>query len=193
MSRTGSKQTDILNFISSYIERFGYSPSIREIADGVGLKSISTVHYHLAALREQGRIDMDENKKRTVKLPGAPQSSQIPILGVVTAGLPILAQENIEGYLPWNGDSSCFALRVRGDSMIGAAILDGDTIVVQPQQTAHEGQIVVALLGEEATVKRLHTGKDGVFLMPENPAYTPIDARDAAILGIVKAVVREYS
>lgn len=192
MARTSSKQQEILEFLTAYMRQFGHAPSIREIGEAVGLKSTGTVHYHLGELKAQGKIDMDAGKKRTITLPAAP-NGKIPILGTVTAGLPILAQESIEGYLPWEGDAACFALRVRGDSMIGAAILDGDTIVVQPQPTAREGQIVVALLGEEATVKRLHTEKDGVWLMPENPAYTPIDGREASILGVVKAVLREYS
>ena len=114
------------------------------------------------------------------------------MIGVVTAGLPILAVENIESTIPWDGDPECFALRVRGDSMIGAGILDGDKVVVRPQPDADNGEIVVALLEDEATVKRLHREKDEVWLLPENPAYTPIDGRNASILGKVTAVIREY-
>ena len=114
------------------------------------------------------------------------------MVGVVTAGLPILATENIEGYIPWDGDTNCFALRVRGDSMTGAGILDGDTVIIRPQPTALEGQIVVALLGDEATVKRIHFENNTILLMPENPNYRPINGTDASILGIVKAVMREY-
>ena len=113
-------------------------------------------------------------------------------IGVVTAGIPILAVENIEGYIPWDGESGCFALRVRGDSMIGAGILDGDKVVVRPQQSAENGEIVVALLEDSATVKRLKKKGAEVWLMPENPAYDPIDGRAASILGKVKAVIREY-
>ena len=193
MARTSNKQAEILAFLSAYIGEYGHAPSIREIAEAVGLKSTSTVHYHLNELKSQGKIDMDERKKRTITLPDAPAAGRIPILGVVTAGVPILAQENIDGYLPWSGDAKCFALRVRGDSMTGAGILSGDTIVVRPQATAEEGQIVVALLGEEATVKRLHLAPDGPLLLPENPAYQPIDGREAQILGLVKAVIREYA
>ena len=111
---------------------------------------------------------------------------------MVTAGIPILAVENIEGYIPWDGESGCFALRVRGDSMIGAGILDGDKVVVRPQQSAENGEIVVALLEDSATVKRLKKKGAEIWLMPENPAYDPIDGRAASILGKVKAVIREY-
>lgn len=193
MGRPSNKQNEILEYLTRYIQDNGHAPSIREICDAVGLKSTATVHYHLGKLKEQGKIDMDEMKKRTISLPSASRSHPIPILGVVTAGFPILAQENIEGYLSWDGDPSCFALRVRGDSMVGAGILSGDKVVVRPQPTALDGQIVVALLGDEATVKRLCLRDGKVLLMPENPAYPPIDGSEATILGLVKAVVREYA
>ncbi|MEA4966140.1 MAG: transcriptional repressor LexA [Oscillospiraceae bacterium] len=193
MGRTSSKQDEIYQFLGEFMDKTGHAPSIREIGEAVGLKSTATVHYHLCDLKRLGKIQMDENKKRTITLPGTTYSRQIPVLGVVTAGLPILATENIEGYIPWDGDASCFALRVRGDSMIGAGILDGDKVVVRPQPTAESGQIVVALLGDEATVKRLKRERGSVLLMPENPAYDPIDGREASILGLVKAVIREYA
>ena len=113
-------------------------------------------------------------------------------MGVVTAGLPILAVENIDGYVPWEGGGDCFALRVRGDSMINAAILPGDLVIVRQQPSADDGQIVVALLEEEATVKRLRRRGGEIWLMPENEAYAPIDGTHAQILGVVKGVVREY-
>lgn len=193
MGRPSNKQNEILEYLTRYIQDNGHAPSIREICDAVELKSTATVHYHLGKLKEQGKIDMDEMKKRTISLPNSIRTHQIPILGVVTAGFPILAQENIEGYLPWDGDPNCFALRVRGDSMVGAGILSGDKVVVRPQPTAMDGQIVVALLGDEATVKRLCLRGGRVLLMPENPAYPPIDGSEATILGLVKAVVREYA
>ena len=111
---------------------------------------------------------------------------------MVTAGVPILAVENIEGYIPWDGERGCYALRVRGDSMINAGILDGDKVVVRPQQTADNGEIVVALLDDSATVKRFRKVGATVWLMPENPAYDPIDGTEAQILGKVKAVIRIY-
>lgn len=193
MARTSNKQNEIFEFLSAYIEENGYAPSIREIGEAVGLKSTATVHYHLNELKRLGKIEMDEQRKRTITLPDGFRGRQIPVIGVVTAGFPILAQENVERYLPWDGDKSCFALRVRGDSMIGAGILDGDLVVVRPQPTALDGEIVVALFGDEATVKRLRFRGQDVVLMPENPAYPPLDGREASILGIVKTLIREYA
>lgn len=192
MPRTTDKQKKILEFLNSYIEENGYPPSVREICAAVGLKSTATVSYHLNELKRQGRIQGDSSKKRAISLPETQRVGRIPLVGVVTAGLPILAVENQEGTIPWDGDQSCFALRVRGDSMIGAGILNGDKVVVRPQPDADNGEIVVALLGDEATVKRLHRDKDGIWLLPENPNYDPIDGREAQILGKVKAVIREY-
>ena len=189
MGRTSNKRAEILEFLREFTAENGYAPSIREIMQAVGLNSTATVHYHLSELRRSGEIMCEEGKNRTISLP---QSHGVPIIGVVTAGQPILAVENIEGYLPWDGDKDCFALRVRGDSMIEAGIFDGDKVVVRPQATAEHGQIVVALLGDEATVKRLYRKNGEIWLMPENPAYSPIDGTQAQILGRVRAVVREF-
>lgn len=192
MARTSNKREQILNFLTQFMNEHGYAPSVREICNAVGLQSTATVHYHLNALRDAGLIEMDEMKKRAISLPDAQRADRIPVVGVVTAGVPILATENIEGYIPWDGESGCFVLRVRGDSMIGAGILDGDKVVVRPQPDAENGQIVVALLDDSATVKRLKkTGRD-VWLMPENPSYEPIPGNEAKILGRVKALIREY-
>lgn len=192
MPRTSTKQAEILEFLRRFCAENGYAPSVREICAAVGLRSTASVHYHLNELKRNGLIDMDENKNRTISLPEPATRGRIPILGMVTAGLPILAVENVEGYLPWDGEENCFALRVRGESMIGAGILDGDKVVVRPQSTADNGDIVVALLEDEATVKRFRRDSTGVWLLPENPAFSPIDGRTASILGKVKAVVREY-
>ncbi len=192
MARTTNKREQILDFLTRFVNEHGYAPTIREICSAVGLQSTATVHYHLAALREAGLIEMDDMKKRAISLPDAQRADRIPIVGVVTAGVPILATENIEGYLPWDGEAGCFVLRVRGDSMIGAGILDGDKVVVRPQKDAENGQIVVALLDDSATVKRLKKAGREVWLMPENPSYQPIDGREAQILGRVKALYREY-
>ena len=192
MGRTSSKRDEILCFLTKFTAENGYAPSVREICAAVGLQSTATVHYHLNALRQDGLIEMDNMKKRTITLSDSHRADRIPVVGVVTAGMPILAVENIEGYLPWDGEAGCFALRVRGDSMIGAGILDGDKVVVRPQPDAENGQIVVALLDDSATVKRLKkTGRD-VWLMPENPSYEPIPGNEAKILGRVKALIREY-
>lgn len=193
MARTSTKQQDILEFLRAFTAENGYAPSVREICAAVGLRSTASVHYHLAELKRQGQIDIDENKNRAITLSEAHQPGRIPIIGTVAAGMPILAQENIEGYLPWDGDDACFALRVQGYSMINAGILDGDHVVVRPQSTADTGDIVVALLDDEATVKRFRRDTHGgIWLLPENPDYQPLDGRYAKILGKVKAVYREY-
>lgn len=192
MARTTDKREKILEFVTGFIRENHYAPSVREICAAVGLQSTATVHYHLNALREEGLIQMDEMKKRTITLPDAQRPDRIPVVGVVTAGIPILAVENIESYIPWEGEPGCFALRVRGDSMINAGILDGDKVVVRPQSTAENGEIVVALLDDSATVKRLKRSGSDVWLVPENPAYSPIDGREAQILGKVRAVIRIY-
>ena len=193
MARTSTKQQDILEFLRAFTAENGYAPSVREICAAVGLRSTASVHYHLAELKRQGQIDIDENKNRAITLSEAHQPGRIPIIGTVAAGMPILAQENIEGYLPWDGEDTCFALRVQGYSMINAGILDGDHVVVRPQSTADTGVIVVALLDDEATVKRFRRDTHGgIWLLPENPDYQPLDGRYAKILGKVKAVYREY-
>ena len=192
MARTTTKREEILTFLQQFTQENGYAPSVREICAAVGLQSTATVHYHLNALREAGLISMDEMKKRTISLPGGGRAGRIPVVGVVTAGQPILAVENIEGYIPWDGQAGCFALRVRGDSMINAGILSGDKVVVRPQSTAENGEIVVALLDDSATVKRFQKKGGRVWLLPENPDYEPIDGTHATILGKVKAVIREY-
>ncbi|MDR0890405.1 MAG: transcriptional repressor LexA [Oscillospiraceae bacterium] len=188
MARTSNKREEILAYLRDFLADRGYAPSIREIMAAVGLKSTASVHYHLAELHRAGLISMEGSKNRTISLP----NPGIPIIGLVTAGQPILAIENIEGYIPWQGDPDCFALRVRGDSMIEAGIFDGDKIIVRPQPTAENGQIVVALLGDEATVKRLRRRNGEVWLMPANPSYEPIDGRQAQLVGLVRAVIREY-
>ena len=192
MKQPCTKKDDILKFLTSYIRKNGYAPSIREIGEAVGLTSTASVHYHLEILRQEGAITTDGVKKRTIRVVGLEREGKIPVVGVVTAGQPILAVENIEGYLPWDGEDGMFALRVRGDSMINAGILDGDKVVVRPQNMADSGEIVVALIEDSATVKRLKRENGEVWLMPENPSYAPIDGTNAQILGKVKAVVREY-
>ena len=192
MARTSNKAQLILEFVDRFISENGYAPSVREIGQAVGLNSTASVSYHLRQLQAQGLLRSPGGKgvKRSVVTAARP--GQIPVVGVVTAGIPILAVENQEGTMAWEGDPSCFALRVRGDSMIGAGILSGDKVVVRPQSTADDGQIVVARIGDEATVKRLSFQDGQVWLLPENPAYPPIDGSEAELIGLVKAVVREY-
>ena len=191
MPRTSNKAQLIADYVEQFIRENGYSPSVREIGTAVGLRSTASVSYHLQALQEKGILVSPGAKGRKRALVTAVRPGHIPVVGVVTAGVPILAVENQEGSMSWD-DPECFALRVRGDSMIGAGILSGDKVVVRPQSTADDGQIVVARIGEEATVKRLRRRNGQIWLMPENEHYAPIDGSEAEIIGIVKAVVREY-
>lgn len=196
MPRKSNKSEEILVFLEQYIGEKGYGPSVREICQGVNLKSSATVHYHLKKLRENGQITMDSSKNRTISIQNMLETRQsfptIPLVGVVTAGLPILAVEQVEGYIPWDGDDQCFALRVRGESMINAGILHGDLVIVHPQNTANHGDIVVALLEDEATVKRLYLDDRQVLLMPENENFAPIDGANATILGKVQGLTRKF-
>ena len=192
MPRTSDKAQLILEYVNQFSQANGYAPSVREIGQAVGLRSTASVSYHLRQLQEKGALADSGAKGRKRAIVTAVRPGQIPVIGVVTAGLPILAVENQEGTIAWDGDPNCFALRVRGESMIEAGILDGDKVGVRPQQTADDGQIVVALLGEEATVKRLRRRSGQIWLLPENDNYDPIDGTEAEIIGIVKAVVREY-
>ena len=192
MPRKSDKAQQILDFVNLFVQENGFAPSVREIGAAVGLNSTASVSYHLQQLQEKGLLQSPGGKGRKRALVTAQRPGQIPVVGVVTAGMPILAWENREGTMAWDGDPNCFALRVRGDSMIGAGILSGDRVVVRPQQTADDGQIVVARIEEEATVKRLCRRNGQVWLLPENDAYTPIDGSEAELIGVVKAVVREY-
>ena len=192
MPRTSDKAERILEYVNQFVQENGYAPSVREIGAAVGLRSTASVSYHIQALQDKGLLMSPGEKGRKRSIVTAARQGQIPVIGVVTAGVPILAYENQEGTMAWDGDPGCFALRVRGDSMMGAGILSGDKVVVRPQQTANDGQIVVARIGDEATVKRLLRRNDKVWLMPENDAYEPIDGSEAEIIGLVKAVFREY-
>ncbi len=176
--------------------QYGVPPSVREICAAMGLKSTSSVHAHLKALEEAGYISRDAGLNRAIHIEGCEQTAQVPILGRVTAGIPILAVEEIQGYLPVAAGQlrgrEVFALTVQGESMKDAGILDGDYVVVERTPTAHNGEIVVALLEDEATVKRLYREADGVRLQPENDAFEPIFAKEVLILGRVISVVRYY-
>lgn len=197
MKKLSEKQKRILEYIAEATAAQGYPPSVREIGKHVGLSSSSSVHAQLIKLREKGYLEKDDHKTRALVVKGAAASvPQVPILGQVTAGMPILAVEDIEGYLPYeqaSGYGEYFALRIKGDSMIGAGILNGDYIIVRQQNIATPGQIVVAMIEDEATCKTLKIEDDGhVWLMPENPDYSPIDGEGAVILGVVTALHRDY-
>ena len=192
MPRTSNKSEMILDYVNQFVQEYGYAPSIREIGEAVGLRSTASVSYHLRQLQEKGLLMSPGSKGRKRAISTGVRPGQIPVVGLVTAGIPILAVENQEGTIPWEGDPGCFALRVRGESMIGAGILSGDLVVVRPQQAALDGQIVVARIGDEATVKRLSRRNGQIWLLPENPDFEPIDGSEAELIGLVKAVIRMY-
>lgn len=192
MPRTSNKSELIIDYVNQFVQENGYAPSIREIGMAVGLRSTASVSYHLRQLQEKGLLQSPGEKGRKRAISTGIRPGQIPVIGLVTAGIPILAVENQEGTIPWEGDPGCFALRVRGESMVGAGILSGDLVVVRPQSTALDGQIVVARIGEEATVKRLSRRNGQVWLLPENPDFEPIDGSEAELIGLVKAVIRMY-
>lgn len=172
----------------------GVPPTVREICAATGLKSTSTVHAHLRTLERLGYISRGAGLNRSIRIQGEPPTTQVPILGRVTAGIPILAVEDIEGYLPFTKKEGkdLFALHVSGLSMRDAGILDGDYVVAEKTPTADNGDIVVAMIDDEATVKRLFREKDGVRLQPENPDFSPIYSDQVMVLGKVIAVVRYY-
>ena len=195
MAELYKMQQKIYAYIADCIRQQGYPPSVREIGEAVGLKSPSTVHFHLKHLEEAGVIEKGAGKGRAISLTSPPVEDRVPIVGNVAAGSPILAEECIEDYLTFDTGGRTgeyFALRVRGESMLGAGILPGDLVVVRRQPTANNGEIVVALLEDEATVKRFSQKNGRIWLLPENDAYSPIDGTYAQILGKVAAVVRRY-
>ena len=195
MAELSKMQQKIYAYIADCIRQQGYPPSVREIGEAVGLKSPSTVHFHLKHLEEAGVIEKGAGKGRAISLTSPPVEDRVPIVGNVAAGSPILAEECIEDYLTFDTGGRTgeyFALRVRGESMLGAGILPGDLVVVRRQPTANNGEIVVALLEDEATVKRFSLKNGRIWLLPENDAYSPIDGTYAQILGKVAAVVRRY-
>lgn len=199
MSRLTPKQQQIYDYILSFSDEHGYPPSVREIAQAVDLKSPSTVHFHIKSLVAAGLLCQTEGKTRSITInpDRAPaRKDQIPILGSVAAGAPILAEEHIEDYLTFDtGDKAgeYFALKVRGESMLNAGILPGDLVVVHQQSSVRNNDIVVALFEDEATVKTFRRENDGhIWLLPENSAYSPIDGEGCTVLGRVVAVVRRY-
>ncbi len=194
MKPLSEKQLQIMDCIAKSISERGFPPSVREICSAVRLRSPSTVQRHLNILEERGYIRRESGSFRSVTLTDRAPAGRIPLVGQVAAGVPILAEENVRGYVSCDtGEAGTFfALTVRGDSMTGAGILDGDTVVVKSQTTAASGDIVIALIGDEATCKRLFADGSRVLLMPENDRYEPIDGRDAVILGRVTALIRNY-
>lgn len=213
MSALSERQRRILQVIQDAVVLRGYPPSIREIGDAAGLQSTSSVAYQLKELEKKGFLRRDPNKPRAVDLRHLPEPTKrkkaapaaetpeeastprfVPVVGQIAAGAPILAEENVETYYPLPdellGDGDVFMLKVVGDSMIDAAILDGDWLVVRSQPVAEEGQIVAALIDGEATAKVFHKDSTGVWLLPRNEAFSPIKGDDAEIMGLVVSVFR---
>jgi repressor LexA len=201
MDQITTRQRRILDFIRRTIQERGYPPTVREIGEAVGLASSSSVHAQLANLERLGLVRRDATKPRAMELRGRPREGgvTVPLVGRIAAGAPVMADENVEEYLVvpsgFAGRDDHFALRVSGDSMQGAGLLDGDLVVVRRQDTATEDDIVAALVPgpaeDEATVKRFHMADGRIFLRPENPAYEPLELTDGRILGKVVAVLRK--
>jgi repressor LexA len=196
------RQQEIFDFVKQYVGEHGYPPTVRDIGKAIGLASSSTVHAHLANLEKLGLLRRDPTKPRAIevlkdKARMAVAPAGLPVVGQVAAGQPVLADENIEEYVPVpgiaGGDDGEFVLRVKGDSMKDAGILEGDFVIVRRQETAGDGDIVVALVGEEATVKRFFREADHVRLQPENEAMEPIRTREAQVLGRVVGLCRRVS
>jgi repressor LexA len=198
------RQQEIFDFIKRYSAKYGYPPTVRDIGKAVGLASSSTVHAHLANLERIGLLRRDPTKPRAIEMLDKAAagvrnlvSPGLPLVGQVAAGQPIVAEENVEEYIQTpdfvGGDDGEYLLRVRGESMKDVGILEGDLVVVRPQETAADGEIVVALVGEEATVKRFFQEVDHVRLQPENPTMEPIRSRDVRVLGRVVGLMRNIS
>lgn len=207
MSKVSSRQQAILEFIRNEVRVKGYPPSVREIGEAVGLASSSTVHGHLDRLEKKGLIRRDPTKPRAIELLGQEESedahmfvqtvARIPVVGKVTAGIPITATENIEDYFPlpmhYVNDKEVFMLAVIGESMIEAGIHNGDYVIVRQQQTAENGDIVVAMTeDDEATVKTFYKERDHIRLQPENPAFEPLRLKHVTILGKVIGLFRDF-
>lgn len=192
-SLTKSQQL-VYDYLCSTMAERAVPPSVREICAATGLRSTSTVHSHLKSLEALGYITRDAGLNRSIHIVGASAAKQVPILGKVTAGLPILAVEDIEGYIPYPDKSGkeLFALHVDGLSMINAGILDGDYVIAEKTPVAENGEIVVGMIGDEATVKRFYKEKGTFRLQPENPDFEPIISDKITILGKVIAVIRYY-
>lgn len=192
-----SQTEKVLNFISEFTKKNSYPPSVREMCAGLGISSTATIVYHLKKLEEQGKLSREKSRNRAIEVSGVSMLSGIPVVGKVAAGIPITATENVEDTLSFSqnlfGDQDeLFILKVQGESMINAGIFDGDKIVVHKQENAENGEIVVAMIDGEATVKRFYKEKNQIRLQPENDFMSPIIVKDVQILGTVVGLIRNY-
>ena len=198
MNEMTPRERSVFEYIKNSLSDNGYAPSVRDIRDALGFKSTSTVHMYLTRLADRGLINRDEGKSRAIYMEGVGASNQVPLVGRVPAGKPILAQEDFEGYINFCASSvgcrpeNLFALNVKGESMIEAGILDGDVVIVDKRTYAENGEIVVALIGEEATVKTFYKEDGHYRLQPENKTMDPIISDNVVILGKVVASLRLY-
>lgn len=195
MEKINRTQKRVFEYIKEVIGDRGIAPSVREIGEAVGLRSTSTVQYNLNALEKAGYIERDPNLKRTIRIAGSNlRTTPVPLVGTVTAGVPILAQEQIEEYIPvaMRRSGNYFALHVRGNSMINAHICDGDIVIIEQTPVADNGDIVVALIEDEATVKRFYKENGHFRLQPENDDFEPIIVDELSLLGKVATVIRNY-
>ena len=194
MEKLSKKQNEVFQYIKNVISERGFAPSVREIGEAVGLSSTSSVQYNLNMLEDKGYIKRDSGRNRTIRITGTESIARIPLIGTVTAGMPILATQQFEDFIAVSGVSGdgLFALHIKGDSMINAGIFDGDIVICEQCPTADNGDIVIVLINDEATCKRFYKEKGHFRLQPENDKYEPIIVKECAVLGKVKTLVRNY-
>ena len=196
MAKIEAKLNELYNYVKNYQDLNGYPPTVRDICKDLSIKSTATAHYYLEKLSDRGLIKKNDDKKRAISIASRKNSFEVPLVGTVTAGTPILAVENLEDYYPlpleFKTGETLFMLKVKGDSMINAGILDGDKIVVKQQETAENGEIVVALLDDSATVKRFYKKENYYILHPENDQMEDIIVDNVSILGVVVGLTRKF-
>ncbi len=197
MSKIDDKLEKLYNYVIKYQDEYGYPPTVRDICSDLQIKSTATAHYYLEKLSDKGLIKKSDDKKRAITVKGnTSKAFSVPLIGTVTAGTPILAVENLEGYYPlpieFKTSEPTFILKVKGDSMINAGILDGDKIIVKKQETADNGDIVVALIDDSATVKRFYNRNGKIILHPENDDMQDIIVENAQIIGVVLGLTRKF-
>ncbi len=196
MGKIEDKLVAVTEYVRNYQSENGYPPSVREICRALNIKSTATAHYYLDKLEERGVITRNANKNRAISLTDTPEFVSVPLVGTVTAGQPILAVENLDGYYPlppeFVGDGTCFLLQVKGESMIDAGILNGDKIICEKAETADNGDIVVAMIEDSATVKRFFRRNGKIILHPENQTMADIIVDNACVIAKVKGLLRKY-